>query len=148
MKIEGVNQSKDRMPLRLLERWLKACIKELPKKHQRRLQGLELLVVFVTPVQMKKLNSNFRLKNEPTDILSFESIEPESLGELVLSPQVIRAQSKRTGLSYHEELCYMVLHGLLHLLGYDHETSKKEARLMFALQNRVFENLAPQFDFR
>lgn len=134
------------MPSRLMERWLKACAKRLPKKDQKRL--LDVVVVFVSSNKIKKLNFEFRQKEGPTDILSFESIDPESLGELVLSPQVIRAQSKRTGLSYHEELCYMLLHGLLHLLGYDHETSKKEAKKMFSLQNRVFESLAPRFDFR
>ena len=148
MRVESINQSIDRLPLRLLQKWLKACVKELPQKDQRRIRGTEVLVVFVSRAKIKKLNSNFRQKNEPTDILSFESLDPSSLGELVLSPQVVRAQSKRTGLGYHEELCYMVLHGLLHLLGYDHETSKKEAKLMFALQNRVFQKLAPKFDFR
>jgi len=42
----------------------------------------------------------------------------------------------------------MILHGLLHLLGYDHETSRKEEKRMFELQNRIFDRLAPGFDFR
>lgn len=148
MKVIFVNQSKKRMPRSMIDRWLNACEKRLLLKDQKKLKNKELLVVFVPRAQMKALNSQFRAKNEPTDILSFESVEEGSIGELVLSPKVIMDQSKRTGLTYHQELCYMVLHGLLHLLGYDHETSKKEARKMFALQNKLFEALAERFDFR
>lgn len=148
MKVIFVNQSKRRMPKSMIDRWLKSCQGKLALKDQKKLKNKELLVVFVPRAQMKALNGQFRSKNEPTDILSFESLEEGSIGELVMSPEVILRQAKRTGLTYHQELCYMVLHGLLHLLGYDHETSKKEARKMFALQNKVFETLAQRFDFR
>ncbi len=148
MRIEVLNHSKSKMPRQLVKNWLKACTNALPKKDQKQISDRELVVVFVSRPQIKRLNRDFRGKNEPTDILSFESLDEDSLGELVLSLDVVRAQSKRTGLSYHQELCYMLLHGLLHLLGYDHETSKKEAKIMFNLQNRIFESLARGFDFR
>jgi probable rRNA maturation factor len=148
MKIECLNHTRVKMPRRMLTRWLKACEKKLSKKDQRRTNGVDLVVVFVSRSEIKKLNFQYRQKNDATDILSFESSDEDSLGELVLSPQVISAQAKRTGLTYHQELCYMLLHGLLHLLGYDHETSKKEEKAMFELQNRVYEHLAQKFDFR
>lgn len=148
MKLASVNQSGGKLPHKMLLRWIKGCEKSLKARDRRRLEDKELLIVFVSKSQIKKLNAEFRGKDYATDILSFESIEEDSLGELVLSPEVVREQSKRTGLTYHQELCYMILHGILHLLGYDHETTKKEAKVMFDLQNRVFDLLAPKFDFR
>ncbi|NCN95784.1 MAG: rRNA maturation RNase YbeY [Bdellovibrionales bacterium] len=148
MKVLSINQSNRNLPHKLLERWLKVCVKALPKKDQKSLKGRGVIVVFVSKSQIKKLNKNFRGKDYATDILSFESIDDENVGELVLSPEVVFKQAQRTGLSYHRELSYMILHGLLHLLGYDHETSKKEAKVMFELQNKIFDQLAPGFDFR
>ena len=57
--------------------------------------------------------------------------------ELVLCLPVIRAQSKRTGLSERGELGYMIVHGVLHLLGYDHGTQEDEAK-MFSLQDEIY----------
>ncbi|HAG91935.1 MAG TPA: rRNA maturation RNase YbeY [Bdellovibrionales bacterium] len=148
MKLYSINQSGKALPQKMLDRWLNQCEKQLPKRDQKLLKSKEVLIVFVSRKHVKNLNKNFRGKDYPTDILSFESMEDHQIGELVLSPEVIFAQAKRTGLSYHRELCYMILHGLLHLLGYDHETSQKEAKKMFDLQNQIFDRLAPRFDFR
>ncbi len=80
-------------------------------------------------------------KNKPTDVLSFDPIEPDDLGELVLCPSVLRKQAKEHKLKYEIELGYMVIHGVLHLLGYDHEKTEKEAKKMFRLQDLVFDAL-------
>jgi probable rRNA maturation factor len=60
---------------------------------------------------------------------------------LAIAPEVIKRQAKEHGLLFREELGYMVLHGFLHLLGYDHETSERDARVMFKLQDQLFEEI-------
>jgi probable rRNA maturation factor len=101
----------------------------------------ELIVVFVSLKEARRLNRTFRGRDYATDVLSFSSDEPNVLGELVICPQVIAKQAREHGLLVREELAYMVLHGFLHLLGFDHERSKPEERLMFKIQDRLFERL-------
>ncbi len=87
---------------------------------------------------MRRLNKTFRGKDYATDVLSFDATDPESLGELVLCPEVIQRQAKEHELSDFAEYAYMVLHGILHLLGYDHEKDDKAAREMYRLQDKIF----------
>lgn len=98
-----------------------------------------LSVVFVSSEEMVKLNSKYRNKAYSTDILSFNS--NQTLGELVICSEVIKEQARRHGLSQKHELGYMLIHGVLHLLGYDHEKSLTEQKKMFAIQDKVFEDL-------
>ncbi len=96
-------------------------------------------MVFLDSQSAKKINYEFRKKNYATDVLSFSPIEPGSLGELVMCPDVLKKQAREHGLSFRQELTYMLLHGILHLLGYDHEKSAAEAKKMFQIQDRLFE---------
>lgn len=100
---------------------------------------LILRLIGVSRVRSQILNRNYRAKDSATDVLSFASAEPGVLGELILCFPLLREQARQHGLSFQEELAYMCLHGLLHLLGWDHEKSKKEAREMFLLQDLAFE---------
>jgi len=88
-------------------------------KSKKNLQK-DLIIVFVTSAKMKKLNSQFRGKNKHTDILSFEPIEESSLGELALCLPVLKKQAKDHELSLTHEIGYMLNHGILHPLGYEH----------------------------
>jgi probable rRNA maturation factor len=95
---------------------------------------------------MKKLNQQFRGRDYATDVLSFEGqgLSDDGgavLGELVLCMPVIKRQAKEHGLSLNEELGYMVLHGILHLLGFDHERTRAEAARMFKVQDEIFAKL-------
>ena len=102
-------------------------------------------IVFVGDEAIKKLNRQFRGKNYATDVLSFPS-EPEAfevdqqkqLGEVVISVQRAAAQARNNGLSFANEMKQLILHGLLHLSGYDHETDKGEMnRLELKLRKRL-----------
>ncbi len=148
MELSFINQSSARAPERWLRRWVKALSKELAKGHPARQLKKDLVVVFVDRREMKRLNRTYRGKNYATDVLSFSGVEPSSLGELVICPDVIREQAKRTGLGYHGELGYMIIHGVLHLLGYDHETSAADEKRMFALQDKLFERLRARVGLR
>ncbi|MBX9767717.1 MAG: rRNA maturation RNase YbeY [Bdellovibrionales bacterium] len=135
-------QSSERIPASFLKTWTTATAKELKRRGLKDSKlNLDLNLVFVSAPEMKRLNRQFRGKNYATDVLSFTAIEPGVLGELVLCTSVLRRQALDHGLSFREELGYMVLHGLLHLLGYDHEQSEREAKKMFGLQDQVFEHL-------
>jgi probable rRNA maturation factor len=139
IELNVINRSSRPMPKSFLALWIKLLSKE---KAFRKCLGREVVVVFVDPDEMKRLNKKFRQKNYATDVLSFAS-DPsdEAVGELVICPQVISRQAKEHRLLVKEELGYMVLHGLLHLLGHDHERSASAARKMFRLQDEIFERL-------
>jgi probable rRNA maturation factor len=142
MKITCVNQSSITMPKKFIEQWIDLLQREYVKlrvKGYRRLGRLEMTVVFLNSQEARKLNLQFRAKDYATDILSFSSEDdPGSLGELILCPQVLTRQAREHGLTFKQELVYMLCHGVLHLLGYDHEGSKKEAEIMYALQDKAF----------
>ena len=137
MKLLLINQSSVAMPRQFLTAWLRKIRLKLKGRHPQVMKR-ELIIVFVDPDEMARMNELYRGKAYATDVLSFEPAEPDSLGELVICPQVVYEQSARTGLSRREELAFMVLHGVLHLLGYDHETSKRDEAKMFALQEKIF----------
>ncbi len=119
-------------------------MRRLPAKTRCRAESVQnLMCVFVNSAEIRRLNKKFRDKDRATDVLSFAPVEPDSLGELVFCPQVIRKQAFEHGLSYRDELLYMLIHGILHLLGYEHEKSDKQARVMYRLQDRIFEQLTP-----
>ncbi|MNT92934.1 Endoribonuclease YbeY [compost metagenome] len=61
-----------------------------------------------------------------------------------MCPDVLKKQAKDHDLTYKHELGYMLLHGVLHLLGYDHETSEEDAEKMFKIQDEAFEKLRTQ----
>lgn len=134
------NPKKYKIPQAFLKKWVKTLTKVL-EAHGEKVKSKQLILAFVSEEEIKKLNKTYRGKNKPTDVLSFDPIEPDDLGELVLCPNVLRQQAKDHQLSYEIELGYMVIHGVLHLLGYDHEKSAKEAKRMFQLQDKVFETL-------
>jgi probable rRNA maturation factor len=135
-----INRSKKRMPRKFLHAWVRKLSRELRKIHPS-VSKKELVVVFVGPKEMTALNYEFRGKKYPTDVLSFAPVEMDSLGELILCPQVLEKQCLETGLTYQRELGYMIVHGCLHLLGYDHETSRRDEKAMFALQDKIFARL-------
>ncbi|MDG0817545.1 rRNA maturation RNase YbeY [Bdellovibrio svalbardensis] len=143
MQVLIVNESKHAIPRKFVEEWMKALTAELKKRKVISADKAkrELAMVFLDKKPAQKINKEFRGKDYATDVLSFDSMDPLSLGELVLCPEVLKRQAKEHGLTFQKELGYMLLHGVLHLLGYDHETSEKDAKEMFDLQDAVFEKL-------
>lgn len=123
-------------------RSLKISNKALNKKLST-IDKLNINLVFVTAEHIKSLNSDFRSKNKPTDVLSFSSFDPECLGELIFCPEVIVANAKDNKWAQKYEYLYMLVHGYLHLLGLDHEV-ESEAKAMFSLQDQIFNKLSPK----
>ncbi len=145
MTLTFVNKAKSKIPRQFLCQWVKNVETELLKRKtafKKSHVGLELVLAFVSRSEMKKVNKKFRQKNKPTDVLSFNGIMPDQLGELLLCYDVIKEQAKDHKVSVKEELGYMTLHGILHLLGYDHEKSAKQAQKMYKLQDSIFHRLS------
>ena len=78
-------------------------------------------VALVPDTRIRQLNARYRGKNSATDVLSFAAGEPGFLGEVVIASGVARRQARQAGHAVQVELRVLALHGLLHLLGYDHE---------------------------
>ena len=105
----------------------------------------DVAMVFVSDAGIRKLNRQFRAKDAATDVLSFpsrsESFEADAetnLGEIVISLERAQAQARENGLTLVSEVEQLILHGLLHLSGYDHETDKGEMnRLELKLRKKL-----------
>ncbi len=91
----------------------------------------ELSIVLIKPAIIKKLNQKYRKKNQPTDVLSFKEDESlAELGEIVICPEEVKKNAKKLGSTFKKELTFVLIHGILHLLGCDHELDKTEAKKM------------------
>lgn len=142
LQVEWVNQSKVSQPRSYIEKKIDQICRELRRRRVIDFRGRpQLTLVFLDTKPAQKLNLQFRKKNYATDVLSFAGDGSMELGELVLCPQVLKKQAKEHKLSYRDELTYMVLHGILHLLGFDHERDQKQAKEMFDLQDSIFDKL-------
>jgi probable rRNA maturation factor len=98
-----------------------------------RVQSQDVTIMLVDDAAIKKLNRQYRKKNKPTDVLSFSMKEgeftqfaPTMLGDIVISVQTAEKQAKEKKHTLQKEVTFLAAHGLLHLLGYDHETDKEE----------------------
>lgn len=141
MKLIVINQAKvPTLQIQFLKDWCKKIHLQLNRRgYSKSLKDKSLTVAFLDTKPAQKLNQQFRGRDYATDILSFESSESTSLGELVLCWPVLKKQAKEHGHTQNLELGYMVLHGVLHLLGFDHEGEHADAEEMFLLQDEIFE---------
>jgi probable rRNA maturation factor len=95
-------------------------------------EGKTAAVAFISDRRMKELNSLFRGKASTTDVLSFPHESDEfdddtlNLGDIVISVEQASRQAEENGLTLENEIKQLILHGLLHLCGYDHETDNGE----------------------
>ena len=100
--------------------------------------GSSATIAFVSDTNIRKLNKQFRNINKPTDVLSFPADENENLGDIAISIDRAAAQAKENGLALDDEIAKLILHGLLHLCGYDHETDNGEMnRLELRLRKKL-----------
>jgi len=110
----------------------------------------ELSILFTDDVEIAELNRSYRKKPKPTDVLSFAALESahgaeDVLGDVVISVDTAARQAKERGLKLEEEILRLLIHGVLHLLGYDHEkVPKREAVRMRRKEDELYELLHPQ----
>ena len=104
----------------------------------------ELSISFVDDVRIQELNRRYLGRDKPTNVLAFSmregdfsSLHPQVLGDVIVSVDTARRQSNRFGLGETETVILLMIHGILHLLGYEHEGTKKGARQMALKQKEL-----------
>jgi probable rRNA maturation factor len=88
--------------------------------------GSSATIAFVSDKSIRKLNQQFRKIDKATDVLSFPADDETNLGDVAVSVETAATQAKENGLTFENEVAQLILHGLLHLSGYDHETDNGE----------------------
>ena len=122
--IELNNLTKEVVPRALLKKVAQSVLRK-----ERRKTGLS--IVLLEKKRMLQLNRIYRKKNKVANVLSFP-IPELGLGEVILCPAEIRKDAKKYGISYTKALAWMLIHGILHVLGYTHRRMiKKEKRYLF-----------------
>jgi len=108
----------------------------------------ELSLLLVDDSLIRELNRKHLGRNRPTNVLAFSmregefsSLHPHLLGDLVISVETAKRQSNRFGLNEREMVIFLMVHGVLHLIGYDHEGTKKGAREMLLKQRELFDQV-------
>lgn len=91
---------------------------------------------FISEKEMKKLNLHHRGKNAVTDVLSFTLQNEDYFGEILLSYDQAKRQAKEMKHSVRDEISFLLVHGLLHVFGFDHE-KEFDAKKMFPLQTKI-----------
>ncbi len=113
----------------------------------------ELGLTFVGDRRMRRLNREYRKKDRPTDVLAFamrdahaphaSRLAPRPLGDVVISIPTALRQAGESRHSLDQEIVQLLIHGVLHLCGYDHERSEAEARRMQRRERMILARLAP-----
>jgi probable rRNA maturation factor len=117
-----------------------AILKALERSHA------ELSIALVGDKEMRPLNAMYRRKNKTTDVLSFPADHPTPatpvlLGDVIISVEQARRQAKERNHSLKTEMVTLLIHGILHLLGYDHERSPQQAKIMANLEVKLLNRL-------
>lgn len=142
-----------RAPAAVCSRAAAAAFKAVPKSRKPKARDVELAVVLTSDAAVKRLNATYRGKNKPTDVLSFPAwlggdandgpagdARGAILGDVVVAKGVSGRDAKAERKTLDEHLAHLVVHGVLHLLGYDHENDA-DARAMERLEISVLKSL-------
>ncbi len=136
---------------KFFEKILIGAIKKLKLSDQK----IEVSVNLVGETKIKQLNNKFRHKNKVTDVLSFPmsdkaprkilntryKILDTDLGDIFICLSFAKNEAKSENINIDKKLAQLTVHGFLHLLGYDHERSRKEAKKMFDIENKILSKL-------
>lgn len=114
------------------------------------LEGAELSILLINDERMAELNRDYRQKQGSTNVLSFpmpddsESPGQLMLGDIVISVGTAQREASQKNVSCHQRISRLLVHGFVHLLGYDHEKSNDEAEKMLREENKIMDNLKRQ----
>ena len=135
-----INRQSQALPAEaLIERWITAALES------QQLQEAEVSVYIVDEAEGQELNAQYRSKDYPTNVLSFPADLPEELdipllGDLVVCAPVVEREAKEQGKALEAHWAHMLVHGSLHLLGFDH-IDDAEADEMEALETQIITGL-------
>ncbi|HTF97550.1 MAG TPA: rRNA maturation RNase YbeY [Cellvibrio sp.] len=137
--IETNTSSQNLPPVAALEMWISAALKS------QLLDEAEVSLYIVDEPESQELNSRYRGKDKPTNVLSFPADIPEEvgiplLGDLVVCAPVVEQEASEQGKTLDAHWAHMLVHGSLHLLGFDH-IDDHEAETMEALETKIITGL-------
>lgn len=136
LKIEINKQIRCRLPRLLITKTLNLVSKIIKIKRKKNIS-----LAIVSASVMKSLNNKYRRKNYPTDVLSFENFDGGSeIGEIIICWPIVKKQAKIQGHSTNKEFIILLIHGILHLFGYDH-VRIKNAKVMEAIERKLRKEL-------
>lgn len=101
----------------------------------------EISLLLTDDETIRQLNKEYRNKDKSTDVLSFPMEDDIMLGDIAISVDTAKRQAEEAEINFDRETAFLFIHGLLHLLGYDHETSQEDEAEMFALQEKILKKL-------
>ncbi|MFO7888003.1 MAG: rRNA maturation RNase YbeY [Eubacteriales bacterium] len=123
----------------LIEKAVEACLIEENKNSK-----VEISISFVNNKEIKELNKKYRGKDYPTDVLSFPLNEEVEgliiLGDIIVSIEKVMQQSEEYNHSFERELTYLIIHGMFHLLGYDH-LIEEDKKIMRGKEKKIVKEL-------
>jgi probable rRNA maturation factor len=128
---------------KLTHSWKKEILCAIDKTTQivgEKFPVCEVSVVLADDKAVQNLNKTFRHKNYPTNVLSFPSEEEGELGDIILGYETVMREASESGISPLHHALHLIIHGFLHLLGYDHE-KETEAHQMESLEIRILKDL-------
>lgn len=101
----------------------------------------EISLLMTDDETIQEYNKEYRNKDNATDVLSFPMEDNIMLGDIAISFDTAKRQAEESEISINREVSFLFIHGLLHLLGYDHETSQQDEEEMFTLQEKILKKL-------
>ncbi len=137
LEIDEDNNSK-----KLIEKVLEKCFEEEKLGSKK----LTVNIVLTTPLNIQRINNEYRNIDKPTDVLSFPMLEKDEiesldgsyediLGDIVISMEQVKKQAIEYEHSFERELAYMVVHGFYHLMGYDHMNEEDKSKMRLKEEN-------------
>ena len=134
-----VKLKKRKIKKKEIEEWLLKALEVLG------LESIEISVYITDDQEIRELNKTYRGKDKSTDVLSFPLDETfdgyRILGDIVISQDTAERQAKELGHSLKNEVKRLLIHGLVHLLGYDHEKGGEEERKFRELEEKILSKL-------
>jgi probable rRNA maturation factor len=100
----------------------------------------EISLAFTDDAGIRRLNAAWRGKDKPTNVLSFPQASGPLMGDIVLAAETVRSEAALAQKPLEDHIAHLIIHGFLHLLGYDHE-AEEEAETMEALERAALERL-------
>lgn len=104
------------------------------------LEDRDLSVLFTDNARIARLNKECFGRDRPTNVISFsyaDGFPHETLGDVIVSVEKARAEAEHAGIPFYQRLVILVIHGLVHVLGFDHEQGPREARRMKYRENKL-----------
>jgi probable rRNA maturation factor len=109
------------------------------------IEDKEVSILFVDDEGIRKINRDYLGRDKPTNVISFSmsegefgDVNPSILGDIIISTETAKRDAESHNIPFDDEIDFLLIHGLLHLLGYDHETTDSDAELMKEKEKELF----------